>query len=196
MIYGQPSVSNKHSSQYSNALVVLCLLAAALPAIVSGQATEPQSTDSLRKKAETIVKIVEYIEWPIDKVNDSIESTIIAVLGDIPLTDALNRCADQLLGRPGAVTAIDILSIERATECHLAVFGDIATDSLSAILDTLLRHNVVTIGCSRDFLAYGGLIALIWTGDKHRVAIIDDLPTDTDIHIDLGLMHMAVHTKE
>ena len=156
----------------------------------------PPDNDSIWNKAETIAKIVEFIDWPDSLNEDSTESIIIAVLGDSQLTDALNHYTSLQPARPRTITAIDIQNVELAAACNLAVFSDTTADSLSAILASLLHQNVITVGSANDFLGKGGLIALSWSGNKHHLTIADDLLAGTDISIDPGLLHMATRNKE
>ena len=156
----------------------------------------PDSEPGPDRRADLILKLVDFVEWSGSKQPDSGVPVVIGVLADSALEIRVRSAAED---RPADMRPVAIVSAagwRRASGCHVALFGD-NNDALSAeALDSLHAAGILTVGYGEDFLAAGGVAAIVGSQVKARPAINTRAARRARITIDPGLLHMVAYADD
>jgi hypothetical protein len=128
-------------------------------------------------KAAFLYNFVQFTEWPAGKLAEPNTITI-GLLGEHTFADAFNPVKDKHvkdkrliiknLGRfrryfpqddAGKLEFADY--IEQLRKCHVLFIRDSERENFKAIIEAVKGYNVLTVGETKDFLEFGGIIAFI-----------------------------------
>ena len=128
-------------------------------------------------KAAFLYNFVQFTDWPEGKLADA-NSIVIGLLGEHPFGNAFdpvksktvkdNRLIIKDLGRfsrfltPGETGKLQFTKeVEELRKCHLLFICDSERENFKAIIEAVKGYNVMTVGETEDFLAFGGIITFI-----------------------------------
>ena len=122
--------------------------------------------DAGREKAELVLEIARYVEWPSGGRGDASTPFVVGVLGDDPLRPELRRrlTGQRIQGRP--VEVRPFANLDEVDPSPVLFVGREKARLLPVILDFLDGASVLTVGESDDFLELGGIVRLIDGPDR------------------------------
>jgi hypothetical protein len=144
------------------ALVAVGILAARVDALTQG-AAQPSE---LEVKAAFVLNFLKFVEWPADRFQTPTAPIVVAVLGNDPLAITLRQ---TLGGHSLGARAIAVKPAQRATDAvaaHAAFICQSQRPELPAILRTLDRRGVLTIGDSPGYGESGVVLNLVMQGQR------------------------------
>ncbi len=124
-----------------------------LPALSPGTG-EPE--DEL--KAAVVLSFLRYGEWPHPPAANG--PFTVGVLGRAPFADVLRRTLEGKLVNEHPIRIAELHSSAEAPGCQIVYFAASKNSDIKTSLGTALPQ-VLTIGESRDFLAWGGAVNLL-----------------------------------
>lgn len=138
-------------------------MAAALPA-------HAEVSKEYQVKAAFVYNFTKFVEWPREHFGDDHRAIVIAVLGQNPFGDELEKILrDRKVG--GRELIIKTLaSVDDARTADVLFVCDGEEKHLEAVWPSLHAAGVLTIGESTDFAAQG-MITFVLEGDKVRFAV-------------------------
>lgn len=139
-------------------------------------------------KAAFLYQFMKFVDWPKEKVADSNEPLIIGILGKDPFGDAFeplrNKKVDNrktIIRRYETLEGLKQSSEENETElhrrlealrkCHLLFICSSENKYVTAIINSVKSHGVLTVADMIDFLESGGIINLIIEDKRIRFEI-------------------------
>jgi YfiR/HmsC-like len=122
-------------------------------------------------KAAFLYNFARFVEWPPETFHDAQEPFVIAVLGRDPFGPALD---DTVSGKTVLGRRIEVRRATRAEDIHEAQIVFVSASEragMPAILKTLERPGLLTVGDVDGFAEHGGAINFIMQGHKVRFEI-------------------------
>jgi hypothetical protein len=122
--------------------------------------------DAVREKAELVLEIARYVDWPPGGRTDATAPFVVGVLGDDPLRAELGRrlAGQRIHGRPVQVRLFT--NLDEVEPCPVLFVGREKARLLPVILDFLGGASVLTVGEPEDFLELGGIVRLVDGPDR------------------------------
>ncbi len=168
-------------------VALLCMLL-----FVPAHAQEPQPSE-YQIKAAFLYHFAQFVEWPAASFGSSTSPLIIAVLGDDPFGDALDK---TILGKKLNEHPIEIRRIptaaEATTNCHILFISSSEKERLSNIFSVLRNSPVLTVGETERFTESGGMINFVLQSKKIKFQINDDAAKAAGLKIRSKLLSLAV----
>jgi hypothetical protein len=129
----------------------------------------PPISKEYQLKAAFLYHFTKFIQWPPERFADEKSPIVIAVLGNNPLGDELDKLVK---GRTVNGRAIDVRFIASAAELPAAHIVFVCAGEESRLNATIFGEpGVLTVGESSDFAARGGIIAFTLIDEKVRFEI-------------------------
>jgi hypothetical protein len=170
----------------STAAAVLVVLGLLLTAVGS----PAERSREHQMKAAFLFKFISFVEWPSGAFTDERSPFTVGVAGPSPVLEPLAELAGKRVGdRVLVVQAFPDAAAVRP--CHLLFVSNLVDDPAGA-LTAVAGHPVLTVGESDRFLAQGGMINFVVSGDRLRFEI-DTMPArEVDIRIGSALLQLAI----
>jgi len=149
-------------------LALPALLAVALLGLASSARAEPVPKE-YQLKAAFLYNFSKFVQWPPDRFADETSPIVIAVLGQSPFGDELNRLVRERLVNGRAIEVRPISSVADIPRAHILFVPAGAEPLLNA--GPLVAPGVLTVGESAGFAARGGIIRFILVEEKVRFEI-------------------------
>jgi hypothetical protein len=141
-------------------------------------------------KAAFLVNFAKFVEWPRAAFAEPTSPIVLGILGQNPFGDIL---AGKIINNRPLVPKVFSSSSE-ATNCHiLFIVGSYEKDRLSAIIKSLGKASVLTVGETKDFTEIGGMINFVQPEKKIRFQINDAAAKRVDLKISSKLLSLATH---
>ena len=145
------------------ALLGLLLLGAA-----SGSRAEPVSKE-YQLKAAFLYNFSKFVSWPQERFSDAGSPIVIAVLGESPFGDELEKIVRERIVNGRAIEVRPIASADDISAVHIVFIPAGAEPLLKA--GSLDAPGVLTVGESAAFSARGGIIRFTLVDEKVRFEI-------------------------
>ena len=159
-------------------------------------------------KAGFLYNFLKFVEWPEEKVGDSNEPIIIAVIGKDVFKDAFDNIKDKTIeGRKITVKHFKGISelqrnssdepsvkhpqIEAIQQSHLIFICPSEKNNIEEILRLLKDQAVLTVADTEGFLDAGGIIKLLMEENKVRFEINMIAAKEAKIKIRSQLLRLA-----
>ena len=157
-------------------LLLLCLL---WPLGFHGAEARAQGSgvSEYEVKAAFLVKFPGFVKWP----SASGASITVGILGDDPFGGALDKLTRVKRSRRA----------EDLKGCPIVFVSKSEQANLGAVLASLGRANVLTVGESAEFAKQGGMIGFVMNGDKVRFEVNTRAARQAGLVIDVGLLKLA-----
>jgi len=108
-------------------------------------------------KADFIIKLFDYVQWPAGSGVDSNGSAIVGVLGDCPLVAALKTAAEK--NSAGKQIRVKVVSLtDPLTECAVLFLPTTDKTELAKALKKLGASPVVTVSDCAGFAGFGVMV--------------------------------------
>ena len=111
-------------------------------------------------KAAFLVNFPKYADWPAGAFAGTNTPIIIAVMGDTPLNEELQKVVAGRTVNGRQILLKHLTSVEESGICHILFISAAEERHLPEILDKLKDASVLTVGETDDFLEGGGMIDL------------------------------------
>lgn len=131
----------------------------------------PAPSREYQIKAVFLYNFVQFVEWPERAFADAGAPLRIGVLGEDPFGPALDEAVRGETVRARRLEVKRGRRLADLDDCQLVFFSRTEAWQVSAHLDRLRDHPVLTVGDSADFARRGGVIAFYPEGKKVRFEI-------------------------
>ncbi len=174
--------------------LVRTLVPAAVLSVSMGFAAEPVSKE-YQLKAAFIYNFTKFVDWPDHRSESKDSPFTIGVFGKNPFGDELNKLAQgrSVNGRPMIIK--NITSTNEAASVDLLFVSDGQEELLGKLLGTIQSTGVLTIGESKAFADYGGIINFVTEADKIRFEINLDEAERGGLKLRAQLLKLAKNVR-
>ncbi len=156
---------------------------------------DPLSKREYRIKAAFLYNFTKFVEWPADRFPDESTAILLCVIGKDPFGAILD---DTVTGKTVRGRHIDIRRIddvEDVAACHLLFVGLFERERMREIVASSYEANILTVGDTRDFVEFGGVINLIKKANKIRFEVNLVAAKQARLKLDLKLVTLATSVK-
>lgn len=167
--------------------VVLSLVLLVVPIVPEALADSVRSQE-YQIKAAFLYNFIKFVEWPNEKFADSNEPITIGIIGKDPLGNAFVPLKDkQTKGRKIVVKRFKGFEelkkdpernkaelqriIDTIRKCHLLFICSSEKKALRDIINSVKDYPVLTVGETKGFLEFGGIINFLMEENKVRFEI-------------------------
>ncbi len=157
---------------------------------------DPLSKREYRIKAAFLYNFTKFVEWPADRFPDESTAILLCVIGKDPFGATLE---DTVTGKTVRGRHIDIRRIddvEDVAACHLLFVGLFERERMREIVASSYEANILTVGDTRDFVEFGGVINLIKKANKIRFEVNLVAAKQAQLKLDLKLVTLASSVKK
>src|SRR5882672_6371423 len=167
-------------------------LALVLPLGVS-RAQEPPPPLQYKLKAAFLYHFAQFVEWPAGTFAESNSPLVIAVLGENPFGEELERTIrGKLIDAHPCVIREIRSAAEARTNCHLLFISSSEKSRLPEIIESLRGVSVLTVSETDGFTETGGMINFVPQGKKIRFKINDDAAKSARLKIQAKLLSLGI----
>lgn len=175
-------------------LALIAALALSSAAGRSAGAQGPSAALEYSVKAAYLLNFTRYVEWP-DSMVDTAgrQPVVLCVYGSDPFGTILERTVD---GRTSKGRPLTIRRLERsgqANGCHAVFISEEEWRRRPAVLESLARRGVLTVGEGEAFAEAGGVISFVIVNDAVRFVI--NMPAGEGAGLRLSSRLLAIATR-
>ncbi len=141
-------------------------------------------------KAAFVYKFTKFVEWPADRLNSRDEPIVIGVLGESPITEALQSLTqEQTEGQrlevrhvidPGSISGLHILFISPTD-----------VSQLLQVLDSANGSHVLTVSENDGYASMGVMVNFYIDREKIRLEINNEAAKEAGLKISSKLLRLA-----
>ena len=142
-----------------------CAVVAAI--VLCGSIGRAQDVTEPSLKAAFIYNFAKFTEWPVDVLTGTTPFNA-CVLGDVPISDALERSVKGRLLGGRAITVQRVAPDGPLKTCHLLYISGLKTEKIAAIVEAVRGAPVLTISDVDDFAQLGGIAHVFVENGKMR----------------------------
>lgn len=163
------------------------LPAAGLAPIARGEAVPNEYT----LKSVFLYNFIRFIDWPETAFGGRSAPLIIGVLGQDPFGPLLDEAVqgETFRGRP--ILIEHYRGPREIRRCHLLFVGAAEGGGINEVLAAVAGESTVTVGETEDFVARGGMIALITDRNRVRLVINPDTLRGAKLEVSSKLLRVA-----
>jgi len=170
------------------------LVPAAALAVSLGFAAETV-TKEYQLKAAFIYNFTKFVDWPVQRSGSKDRPFTIGVFGKNPFGDELNKLAQGRSVNGRSMVIKNITSTNEAVSVDLLFVSSGQEESLGKFLITIQGEGVLTIGESKSFAEYGGIINFVTEADKIRFEINLDEAERGGLKLRAQLLKLAKNVR-
>jgi hypothetical protein len=142
--------------------LIICTVATNSLAVAYAQ---PREFSEYKVKAGYIFHLTKLVSWPSQAFKSGSLSLNLCILGENPFDGLFRRVEGKIVkNKKLVIRKIEIQ--ESMKNCHILFISASEKKQMAAILQSLNRTNVLTVGDIPGFAQMGGIITLITKGDK------------------------------
>ena len=160
-------------------LGVFVVLVVLLPAF-------PQSQDERAVRAAYVFNITKLVEWPPGK-----DRLVIGFFGTSETGEILRKLLEGKTSQSKPIYLLELPSDAELPRCNLLYFADSENAKVHAVISTLERTSVLTIGESDSFVRDGGMIGLVKVGGQIHMQMNLEAARRAGVKISLQLIKLA-----
>ena len=170
------------------------LVLAAVCGFSMGFSAEPVSKE-YQLKAAFIYNFTKFVDWPAQRSESKDSPFTIGVFGKNPFGDELNKLVQgrSVSGRP--IIIKNITSTNEAVSVDLLFVSNGQEELLGKLLGAIQSAGVLTIGESKSFADYGGIINFVTEADKIRFEINLDEAERGGLKLRAQLLKLAKNVR-
>lgn len=152
---------------------------------------ESRTASEYRIKAVFVFNFAQFITWPTNVVSATNQPMIIGVVGDSPVTEALEEAvAGEVVG--GRRLQIKHFAAdEPVAGCNVLFIGRSEKDRIPQLLAELQGKPVLTIGEAGGFCEAGGMINFFRQEDRVRFEVNPEAANQSGIAISSKMLNLA-----
>lgn len=175
------------------------LLLGLLAAVPAGAQSESQRQEA-RIEAAYLINFLRYTEWPPERAADTSAPWVIAVVGPnwvVSVVRSVARAAGDVQGRPVLVRGVRLRQsepdrlLEQVEAAHLLFLHAAGNAQQRRLLDALRHRPVLTVGDGDRFIAAGGMLGLLRSGDNVVFAANPDAIRDAGLVVSAKVLKLA-----
>ena len=178
-------------------LVILALIL-----VVAAHTTRAESEHSqeYKVKAAFLYNIINFVDWPKEKVTDGNDLITIGIIGTDPFGKTFEPLKNkQAKGKKVLIKRFVSLKeseksdnqIQAIRKCHLLFICRSEKEQLRKIINIVKDHNVLTVGDMNDFLESGGIVNFVIENQKVRFEINNNAAKQAKLNIRSKLLRLA-----
>jgi hypothetical protein len=171
-------------------------LAAAVAAIaLCGSVANPQDVTEPSLKAAFIYNFAKFTEWPAEVLSGAAPFNA-CVLGDVPISDALERSVRgrQLTGH--AITVQRVAPDGPLKSCHLLYISGLKTTQLAGVVEAIKGAPMLTISDMDDFAQLGGIVHVFVENGKMRFDLNLEVARRMRLQLSSKLLALAARVHD
>ncbi len=169
---------NKAQILFRNSIRIICALLVAGsvaraevgPGNLTAQIAEIPAMPEYRVKSAMLYHFARFTKWPQGAFDDPDLPYRFCVIGQDPFGPDLDALVEETI-RDHDIVTTRLRKIQHAKNCHLLFIAESERENLSAILDQLADHPILTIADMENFAKNGGIIELKLVEDRVRFEI-------------------------
>jgi hypothetical protein len=174
------------------------MLALVMIALVCCCVVKAEAPTRAQLEATFLYKFLQYVDWPSKAFPKTDSPYIIGILGNDPVTAALDEtvAGEQFKGRK--IEAKHFTNLSQVSRCNVLFVTSTESARLPAILDKLKGRSILTVSDSADFAQRGGMIGFFDQDRRIRFQINNEAAQAVGLSISSKLLQLAqiVHTNE
>jgi hypothetical protein len=137
------------------------------------------------RNASLLFQFLRATEWPAEAFQGASSPLVLGILGKDSFGTRLDGITNKVVGhRPIVLKRFN--SAEEARHCHLVFVSSGTEQAVRDVLDDLALANILTIGESKEFIRYGGIVSLS-EDEKYGFELSARALKRTGLKIDTGL---------
>jgi hypothetical protein len=176
-----------HTDRGRGLLLALALLAAAPGPPAFGGDLE---AEEYKVKAAFLFNFVKFVDWPEAAFADAYAPVVLAVLGDDPFGDSLDKLQGRTVkGRPVAIRRA--ASLKALGRFHVLFVSSAERFDLVSVLSAAEAMGALTVGDARGFRKMGGAIELVRSDDRIAFEVNLDAARRARLKISSKLLGLA-----
>lgn len=121
----------------------------------------PTAAIDVSQKAEFIVKLIDYVEWPAGKNADGSGATVIACVGDSPVAAKLKELAAAKASEGLKITVKSITTAEPMTGYQIVFIGSCDKAELAKVLKGVAGQPTLTVSNCAGFAKFGVMVNIL-----------------------------------
>jgi hypothetical protein len=154
------------------------------------QSPDPAGEQRSRVEAAFLRNFARYVTWPASAFAGERAPWTVCVLGDDYFGDALERTFEGRTEQGRAFAVLHDPTAERLPGCQIVYVGHASVGRRRAVLESLRRLPVLTVGGASDFLHEGGMIRLS-AGERIEMGINLDEARRASLVIPAKMLEVA-----
>lgn len=154
------------------------------------QTAEPAGEPRGRVEAAFLRNFARYVTWPVSAFAGERAPWTVCVLGADHFGDALERTFEGRREQGRALAVLHDPAPERLRGCQIVYVGHASAGRRRAVLESLRRLPVLTVGGASDFLQEGGMIRLS-AGERIEMGINLDEARRASLVIPAKMLEVA-----
>ena len=161
-----------------------------LSLVITTGSQAASSPGEYQVKAAYIYNFAKFIHWPDSAFSDAKEPLVIGVLG----TNDFNGALKPLAGKKVRNRVIEIKYFNthhKVKNCQLLYISKSEEKKTQLILKELADQPILTVGETKYFVEFGGIIQFVTKRDRLRFSINLDVAQNNDIQIEAQLLSLA-----
>jgi hypothetical protein len=176
-------------TKFLTAMFVLLLALASLFAAPKGA----DAAGEYEIKAAMYINILRLVDWPEGKRGDPSSPIVVGVTGSDDMAQALESVAQSKnASARQRITVRRISGTAGLQECHSVFVGGADRKNIEALLRSLGKSPVLTVGENDRFVALGGMIDLTLRDDTVRIEVNLDVVRNGGLTISSQVLKIAV----
>ncbi len=143
-------------------------------------------------KAALFFKIAKFTRWPASAFKLPTSDLNLCVLGEDELSDSMKTLEDQLVhGRRLRVRSIGE-PVDVLDDCQAVYVATNSQEQLEAVIGTVSKHPVLTVGDKENFRALGGILAFVLDENRMRFRINLSSAERSGLEFNAQLLQLAI----
>ena len=171
-------------------LSLLILLGAALQLLAQAPAF-----DEYQVKAAFLYNFAKFVEWPPGTFASSNEPIGICIVGQNPFGSTLENMVQGKKVGDRTFAVRHLADTQQAKGCQILFIGVGEWKRVRALLETLTKAPILTVGETDDFTSLGGVIAFQLEGPRVRIQIALESAERAKLRISSKLLSLAAIAK-
>jgi len=149
------------------------------------------SAEDIDYKANFIIKLPQYTEWPAGSGTDATGAVVIGVQGESPLTPALETLAKSADPAGPKITIKTVTVDDPLTDCQILFMSTKETADLAKVLKKVSGKPVLTVSDCEYFAKYGVMLNFVKEADKIKFEHNKRTTEESGLKISSKLLKMA-----
>jgi hypothetical protein len=120
-------------------------------------------------KAVFLFNFTLFTTWPAESFGARTSPLVIGVFGEDPFGSLLDKAVAGEAPKGRSIVILRFSSVEDVRQCHIVFVPATQAGRAASVLAAARGRSILTVGEEPDFLAAGGMVALVRDGTKVRL---------------------------
>ncbi len=153
---------------------------------------QSMTEEEIDHKADVIIKIIQFGEWPETAKTDADGNIVINVVGDSPLTSRLEELAKEESAK-GTPVVVKVVSIEDdIAACQILFMATKETADLAKVLKKVDGKPCFTVSDAEYFARYGVMVNFVTVDGKTKFEVNRTTMKMSGLKMSSKMLKMAV----